>query len=58
MLAFNGKHIATHLVTVTPKNEYVAVSIDIYQHQDSMQLGIKLKVTPCDIPRYIQYVIT
>ncbi len=36
--------------------EYVAVSIYICPWQISMRLGIKVKVTPCDTPGYIQYV--
>ncbi len=44
----NTDSIVGLLPSRIPK-EYVAVSIDICPWQNSMRLGIKLKVTPCDI---------
>ena len=32
--------------------EYVSISINIFSWQDPLQLGIKLKATPCGTPWY------
>ena len=53
---FQGWH---QQIIVEVPVEYVAVSLNICPWQDPMQLGVKLKITPCNLPgcrRYVKWV--